>query len=190
MEPPPATPGRERDRILAKGNASMHWSASRSFRVRRLAMATALSTLVLSATVAAEVAPDRAEYVSRLESICKPGVEKTKRAVRGERSDAQADRLGVAAGKLRRAARIFGGTVRAISAVPRPPADAAQLAKWFGYLSRQESYLRKAASALGAKRAVQYQRFAVRFVHNGNLANDVVLAFGFDYCSFKFSRFG
>jgi hypothetical protein len=29
----------------------------------------------------------------------------------------------------------------------------------------------------------------VLFVHNGNLANDVVIAFGFNYCRFKFSRF-
>ncbi|HXV05578.1 MAG TPA: hypothetical protein VFP23_06710, partial [Solirubrobacterales bacterium] len=60
----------------------------------------------------------------------------------------------------------------------------------FGYLGRQETYLRKAAAALRAGRITQYQRYAVRFVHNGNLANEVVLAFGFDYCSFKFSRFG
>ena len=28
------------------------------------------------------------------------------------------------------------------------------------------------------------------FFHNGNLANNVVLSFGFEYCSFKFSRYG
>jgi hypothetical protein len=143
--------------------------------VRRLVAAASLAAIALSAPSAADAAPDRAEYVSRLEAVCKPGVEATQRAVRGVRSDIRAERLAVAAGKLASAARIFDGTVGTISAVPRPPLDAAQLAR--------------AAAALRAQRIVQYQHNAVRFVHNGNLANDVVIAFGFNYCRFKFSRF-
>ena len=38
--------------------------------------------------------------------------------------------------------------------------------------------------------AIKAQRLTARFIHNGNLANNVVLAFGFDWCSFKFSRYG
>jgi hypothetical protein len=167
----------------------MRYRASSSFRVRRLVAVASLAAVVLSASAGAEALPDRAEYVSRLESICKPGVESTQRAVRGVRSDIRAERLAVAAGKLGRATRIFGGTVRELTTVPRPPLDATQLAKWFGYLRLQESYLAKAAAALRTQRIVQYQHHAVRFVHNGNLANDVVIAFGFDYCRFKFSRF-
>ena len=86
-----------------------------------------LAVMVLSASAGAAVSPDRAEYVSRLESICKPGVEATQQAVRGVRSDIQAERLAVAAGKLGSAARIFDGTLRRISAVPRPPPDASIL---------------------------------------------------------------
>jgi hypothetical protein len=167
----------------------MRCRASSSFRVRRLVAVASLAAIVLSASAGAEALPDRAEYVSRLESICKPGVEATQRAVRGVRSDIQAERLSVAAGKLGSAARIFDGTVREITTVPRPPLDKTQLAKWFGYLRLQEAYLAKAAAALRAERIVQYQHHAVRFVHNGNLANDVVISFGFDYCRFKFSRF-
>lgn len=164
-------------------------SSSRS-RVRRLVAAASLAVIALGASAGAETAPDRAEYVSRLESVCKPGVEATQRAVRGVRADIRAERLAVAAGKLGSADRIFDRTVRTISAVPRPQPDSAQLAKWFGYLRLQESYLGKAAAALRAERIVDYQHNSVRFVHNGNLANDVVIAFGFDYCRFKFSRFG
>jgi hypothetical protein len=148
-----------------------------------------LGLMVLTASAVAAVAPDRAEYVDRLESICKPSVEATQQAVRGVRSDIQAERLAVAAGKLGRAARIFDGTVGKISAVPRPPRDASHLSKWFGYLKLQKSYLDRAATALRAERIPRYQHNAVLFVHNGNLANDVVIAYGFDYCRFKFSRF-
>ena len=147
------------------------------------------AVFVLCASAGAAVAPDRAEYVSSLESICKPGVETTQEAVRGVRSDIEAERLAVAAGKLGRAARIFDGTVGKISAVPRPPQDASHLAKWFGYLKVQESYLGRAATALRAEKIPRYQHNAVLFVHNGNLANDVVIAYGFNYCRFKFSRF-
>jgi hypothetical protein len=167
----------------------MRCRASSSIRVRRLAAAASLAAIALSAPAEAETVPDRAEYVSRLESVCKPGVEATQRAVRGVRSDIQAERLAVAAGKLASAARIFAGTVSTISRVPRPPLDAMQLAKWFRYLRVQESYLARAAAALRGQRIVQYQHNAVRFVHNGNLANDVVIVFGFNYCRFKFSRF-
>jgi hypothetical protein len=153
-----------------------------------LAATVSLAVLVLSAPALAE-SPERAEYVAGLETVCKPGVEATQRAVRGLRADIKAERLSVAARKLSSAARIFDGTVSKISPVPRPPLDAPQLAKWFDYLRLQEDYLAKAAAALRAERIVQYQRNAVRFVHTGNLANDVVIAFGFDYCKFKFSRF-
>ncbi len=157
--------------------------------MRRVVAAALLAGLVSSALAVADAAPDQAEYVSRLEAICKPDVEETQQAVRGVRADIRAERFSIAARKLSSAGRIFDGTVRAISAVPRPPADVAQLAKWFADLKLQESYLSRAAAALQAQRITSYQHNAVRFVHTGNLANDVVITYGFDYCRFRFSRF-
>ena len=49
--------------------------------------------------------------------------------------------------------------------------------------------LKRSAAALRAERIVAYQHSSVRFVHTGNLANDVVISFRFNYCRFKFSRF-
>jgi len=166
----------------------MRFRAIRS-RARWTVSAACLAALALGAMARAETAPDQAEYVTRLEAICKPNVEATQRAVRGLRSNVQRERLTVAAGQLSRARRIFDRTVGAISAVPRPPADRTQLAKWFSYLRLQESYLGRAAAALKARRIVSYQHNAVRFVHTGNLASDVVISYGFNYCRFKFSRF-
>ena len=80
--------------------------------------------------------------------------------------------------------------MKEISAVPRPPADSAKLGKWFAYLKRQESYLGQITGQLRQDHAIKAQRLTARFIHNGNLANNVVLAFGFDCCSFKFSRYG
>jgi hypothetical protein len=157
---------------------------------RGLAAAALLTTLLLGGVAAAEGESTRAEYVTRLEGICKPDAEATQKAVQGVKGDIRAERLAVAAGKFSQAAKIFAGTVSEISTVPRPPADAAKLAKWFGYLGEEEHYLTKIAAALRAEHTIQSQRYTARFVHNGNLANNTVLAFGFDYCSFKLSRFG
>jgi hypothetical protein len=159
----------------------------KSIPIALLTLALALSAAPFA--LAAE-APTRDEYVERLETICKPDAEATQRAMKGARGDVRAERSKVAAGKFAKATAIFGGTVKQISAVPRPSADSAKLGKWFTYLNRQKSYLGQITEQLRQDHAIAAQRLTARFIHNGNLANNVVLAFGFDWCSFKFSRYG
>lgn len=146
--------------------------------------------LLFAASAPAAEAPTRDEYVERLETICKPDAEATQRAMKGARADVRAERLAVAAGKFAKATSIFGGTVKQISAAPRPSADGAKLGKWFTYLKRQQSYLGQITRQLRRGNGIKAQRLTARFIHTGNLANNVVLAFGFDWCSFKFSRYG
>lgn len=141
------------------------------------------------AAIAAE-APTRDEYVERLERICKPDALATQRVMKGARSDVRAERLDVAFRKFSKATSIFGATVAEMAKVPRPPADTAKLSRWFAYLQRQESYLRQIRDQLRQGHGIKAQKLTGRFIHNGNLANYEVLAFGFDYCSFKFSRYG
>jgi len=154
------------------------------------AIAALAAALFLATPVSAAEAPTRDEYVAQLEGVCKPDAEATRKAMKGSRADIRAERLAVAAEKFAAATSIFGATVKEISAMPRPAADATKLGKWFGYLKAQESYLKQITAQLRADHAIQAQRLTARFIHNGNLANNTVLAFGFDYCSFKFSRYG
>jgi 23S rRNA A1618 N6-methylase RlmF len=146
--------------------------------------------LFAAANAPAAEAPTRDEYVDQLEQVCKPDALATQRAMRGARGDIRAERLTVAAKKFGKATAIFGGTVKEISAVPRPSADSAKLGKWFTYLKRQESYLKQITEQLRQGHAIKAQRLTARFIHNGNLANNVVLAFGFHWCGFEFSRYG
>jgi hypothetical protein len=155
-----------------------------------VAIASALFLLVGCAMASAAEAPTRAEYVPRLEAICKPGAEATQRAMKGARTDIQQERFSVAATKFAKAQKIFGQTIKEIAAVPRPGADTARLSQWFVYLKRQESYLGQITTNFEAGRGIAAQRLISRFIHNGNLANHAVLSFGFNYCSFKFSRYG
>lgn len=157
----------------------------------RIGVATVAMALLFAGVAAAEEAPapSRAEYVARLEGICKPGALATKRAVRGMRADLRAERLAIAAAKFSKASRIFAATVREISPLPRPLADLVTLARWFHYLDQEESNLRRIVSVLRANRPVAFQHASARFVTSGERADNVVLAFGFDYCYFKLSRF-
>ena len=59
--------------------------------------------------------------------------------MKGVRGDVSAERIPVAALKFDKAAWIFGCTIKRIGAVPRPPADAPVLRRWFAYLNRQEA---------------------------------------------------
>lgn len=164
--------------------------SERGGRGRWIALAALGLVVALAGSAAAAEAPLRDEYVAQLEAICKPDTEATQAAMKGVRADISAERLAQAAGKFAKATSIFGSTVDEIGAVPRPPADAAKLSKWFGYLKAQRSYLKRITAQLRADHAVPAQRLTARFIHNGNLANNTVLAFGFNYCSFRFSRYG
>lgn len=141
-----------------------------------------------SAAAAAEEL-SRPEYVAELEKICRPGSEATQRAVRGVRADIRAERLAIAGAKFARAQRIFAHTVSLISTVPRPQADRRTLARWFAALGRERIHLGRVADALRADDVARFQRTSADFIHQGNQANVVVVSFGFNYCSFKPSRF-
>jgi hypothetical protein len=158
------------------------------------ACVTVAATIVLAGAAAAFAETEvltRDEYVNRLEGMCKPRAEATQRAMKGVRKDVRyPDRLPVAVRKFQQGAVIFGGTIKKIGLVPRPPADAERLKEWFVYLNRQEQYLQEITDQLRMSHTIKAQRLTSRFIHNGNLANNVTLAFGFDYCSFKFSRYG
>lgn len=135
--------------------------------------------------------PSRAEYVDELEQMCKPRAQATQRAMDGVRQDVRKPkRIPTAARKFDKAASIFGGTIERIGKVSRPSGDEGKLKEWFFYLERQEAYLEEIAGQLHKRKTIKAQRLTARFIHNGNLSNNVVLAFGFDFCSFKFSRYG
>jgi hypothetical protein len=159
-----------------------------AIQYRAVALLLAALALSPSAATAAERLT-RTEYVARLERICKPGSQATQRAVRGVRSDVRHERLRLAATKFSRAKRIFARTVRSISTVPRPVADGATLSRWFAALARERAYLGRIAAALRADNVARFQRVSARFIHQGNRANNVIVSFGFNYCSFKPSRF-
>jgi hypothetical protein len=154
------------------------------------AMAEGTPAPTAAAPSEATEGPSRREYVAQLEKLCKPGADATQRAMKGARADVRENRIGVATTKFEKATKIFARTVATISRSPRPAADTERLKKWFVYLKRQQQYLEEISRHLRKDQKIKAQRLIGRFIHNGNLANNVTLAFGFNYCSFKFSRYG
>lgn len=154
-------------------------------------MVTVAAVLTTCSVASAEAPLSRDSYVDRLERICEPRAEATRRAMDGVRQDIRyRDRLPIAADKFAKGAKIFGGTIKTIAHVPRPAADVSRLEEWFTYLNRQENYLREITGQLRMGHTIKAQRLTSRFIQNGKQANNVTLAFEFDYCSFKFSRYG
>ncbi len=166
-------------------------AAAASVPVAALAVFAALVALValLASPALAAEEPTRAEYVARLERICKPRSEATARAVRGVRGDVRAERLALAGRKFAKAQRIFGATVGAIARVPRPAADRPTLKRWFGALGREQVYLGRMVKTLRHDSVAGFQRVSAQFIHEGNKANNAVVSFGFNYCAFKPTRF-
>jgi hypothetical protein len=157
-------------------------------RIGRATVAVALLSAGIAAAEGAP-APSRSEYVASLEGMCKPRALATKHAVQGMRADLRAERLAVAASKFSQASRLFAATVREISPQPRPAADRGTLARWFHYLHQEESNLRRIVAVLRADQPVAFQHASARFIRSGERADEVVLAFGFNFCYFKLSRF-
>ena len=141
---------------------------------------------------AAEGAPDpsRSEYVARLEGICKPRALATKRAVRGMRADLRAERLAVAASKFSQGLSPFRGhRARDLAATPSPGRSRDARGNGSNTCTRRNRTCAGSSPCLRADRPVAFQHASARFVKSGERADDVVLAFGFDFCYFKLSRF-
>lgn len=132
----------------------------------------------------------RDDYVATLESICKPGMKETQKAMRGARLDVRKERNAIAAHKFDRGTVTYEATLKKIARVPRPEADVPKLKEWFDRLDRQTQYMREMADRLRADEGIKAQRLLARFIHNGNQANNLTLAFEFDWCAFRYSRFG
>lgn len=149
--------------------------------------------LVLAAALAAPLASaaelTRDEYVARVEPICKTNVEANVKIFKGAKEEVKAGELKQASTHFLRAATALDKTIRQLKAVPQPAADGAKLSKWLGYLKTESGYFQKIGRALAANDKYKAQNLSVKLNRNSNLANNSVLAFGFNYCRIDSSRF-
>lgn len=157
------------------------------------AAVAAVSALValVAGTAFAATSPDQTRelYVAQVEPICKQNTKANEQILAGVRGKIKQGKLSVAAGQFTRASTAFGKAVSQLRAVPQPPADATKLNKWLGYLDKEKKLLGEIGKALKAGKKTRAQSLSVQLTHNGNIANNQVLGFEFDYCLIDSSRF-
>ena len=155
---------------------------------RTIFMVVALAALgAVPLAAAAELSRD--DYAARVEPICKRNTEANQRIFAGAKQEVQAGTLKPASRHFSKAVTALNKTIRQLKAVPRPVADEAKLAKWIGYLEVESAYLGRIGKALAQGKKGKAQTLSVRLNRNSNLANNSVLAFGFDYCKLDPGRF-
>lgn len=158
-------------------------------------LATTLAALgcagLLACAALATTSPEqtREGYVAQVEPICKSNTKANERILKGVRKEVKQGKLGLAASRFKSASAAFGRAVKQIAAVPQPVSDKTRLSKWLGYLNEETRLLGQIGKALKAGKKTKAERLSVLLTHNGNLANLQVLAFEFNYCVIKPSRF-
>jgi hypothetical protein len=164
---------------------------SRGPKLVSIAALALLAVALLAAAAPAATSPTqtRETYVATVEPICKQNTKSNEQILAGVRKKIKQGQLGVAAGQFTRASSAFGKAIKQIRAVPQPVADATKLNKWLGYLDTEKKFLAEIGKALKAGKKTKAQTLSVKLTHNGNVANNTVLGFEFDYCLIDSSKF-
>lgn len=156
-------------------------------RVAAAAAAFAIAVSLGATAFAADIT--REDYAARAEPICKVNTQANKKIFKGVQGMVNRNKLGPASKRFKRASASLRRTINRLAALPQPTGDEARLAKWLKHLKIQRNFLAKIGKALSAGNKFQAQSFIFRLRRNGNLANNTVLAFEFNFCRIDPSRF-
>lgn len=164
-------------------------------RVRGTFVALLGAMLVFAGAALAETEPipattlTRDEYRAQVEPICEHDAETGAKILKGARARVRHEKYAPASAQFFRAATAFGKTIKSLEAVPRPPEDDARLNKWFRFLHKIQTYLRKTGKALQERDKVKALHETIRAERSGNAANNVSSVFQFHECRLSPSRF-
>jgi len=143
--------------------------------------------VVLSLASGADIT--RGEYVEQSEPICRANTLANRHIVKGIREDIRRGNLEIAGRKFSRAARALDRTIQRQEEIPRPSADESRLARWFVQLNSETRLLEKVADQLSRGRGAHLRQSILELRHNANVANNIVLTFGFEYCLIQPARY-
>ena len=174
-------PGRARRQLSSLGKVS-------SAVVLSLTVMSLLATEV-EADEGAGDRPSRAEYVGRIEPICKRNIDASKRILSGVRRQVKNGELTVAGERFIRASNSFARILKRIAAVPRPPSDENRLMHWVAQLGVLRRDLRRIGLDLKQQKKVKASHDEIRAERAGNAANNIGFVFEFHYCQLDFSSF-
>jgi hypothetical protein len=156
---------------------------------KKLILSFVAATVLLGAVPSQAAEATRDSYVETVEPICKANTEANEKILKGVRQKVQAGKLDVASRQVAAAARALKRTRTQLLQVEKPPADAARLTKWLGYVKVEVELFESLARKLAKDEKVGAQRLVVRLKSTANQANNQVLGFEFRYCKFQPSKF-
>jgi hypothetical protein len=120
--------------------------------------------------------------VTSVEAICKAETQAHQGVLQGVEGMVERGELKPAARRLTRAGTALRAAVDRLAPLPRPTADRARLARWFGYAGSGSSLLHRIALALRQGERPEAQHLAAVLINETKRANATVVGFGFDYC--------
>jgi hypothetical protein len=144
---------------------------------------------LLAGTSLAFAEETRDTYKAQVEPICKRNAEADSRILKGVKANVKDDKLKLAATQFAKAATALKKALNQLKAVPKPPADAARLTKWLGYVKTEVELFEQVSKKLKAGQKSSAQRLSIRLTSTVNRANNEVLAFEFKYCRVNPSQF-
>jgi hypothetical protein len=156
-----------------------------------LAAALCFAFLLVPIAGAAQAAGEvtRAGYREAVEPICRSNTEANERILAGVKQEVRAGRLAPAATRFARAAYALKKTIGELKGVAPPPADRARLSRWLGKVSVEASLFERIAGELRARQKARAEKLVVRLNSNAGQANNMVIAFEFEYCRLEPARF-
>lgn len=146
--------------------------------------AAAMAALTMLAAPAQAAELTRRDFVDRAEPICEAATVKVSPSLKVGLAEFKRNDVKSAGPKFTQAAATYDSLRARLADIPKPPEDAEVLTEWLKQLGVQNLFMRKTGQALSAGQRVKAQGYLSRFVHNGNLANDMVLGFGLKDCLF------
>lgn len=156
--------------------------------MKKLSFAVVL-VLLLGALPAFAAEATQESYKEAVEPICQKNTEANEKILKGVRAKVKAGKLDAAARQFKAAARALKGTRAQLLQVPKPPADAARLTKWLGYVKTEVQLFEAVGRKLANDEANSAQKMVVRLISNARQANNQVLSYQFRYCKFEPSKF-
>ena len=150
---------------------------------------TTMAVFLCAVGIAAAEEVSQEVYVAQVEPICHKNSTENEKILKNVKTDVKKGKLKLAAAALAKAAAALGKTYAELQAVSQPAASEATLAKWLGYVKKEQSLLSSTGKALKANEKSKASHDETQLNHYANLANSTVFSFHFKYCRFEPSKY-
>ncbi len=160
--------------------------SKKMIRALTLALTAAIFLGIVSLASAEE---SREGYIAKVEPICQANSKANEKILKPVKKEVTQNKLALAAKQLDQAAKALKTTEAELEAVEQPPADAAKLSKWLGYVKTEASLFEQTGKALKSNNKNKAQQLESKLNANANSANAEVLSFSFHYCRFEPSKY-